>query len=58
MGMRGCSRVMGMSKPVVVGFDFSESSLRAVRWAAREAASRCRPLLARQTRCDVARSRR
>ncbi|PKW15867.1 universal stress protein [Saccharopolyspora spinosa] len=34
-----------MSKPVVVGFDFSESSRRAVRWATREAVSRRRPLL-------------
>jgi nucleotide-binding universal stress UspA family protein len=31
-------------KPIVVGFDFSESSRRAVWWAAREAISRRRPL--------------
>jgi nucleotide-binding universal stress UspA family protein len=31
-------------KPIVVGFDFSESSRRAVWWAAREAVSRRRPL--------------
>ncbi|RKT88524.1 Nucleotide-binding universal stress protein, UspA family [Saccharopolyspora antimicrobica] len=32
-------------KAVVVGFDLAESSRRAVRWAAREAAGRGRPLL-------------
>ncbi|MDA3645695.1 universal stress protein [Saccharopolyspora indica] len=32
-------------KAVVVGFDLGESSRRAVRWAAREAAGRGRPLL-------------
>jgi nucleotide-binding universal stress UspA family protein len=40
MGMAEAER-----KPVVVGFDFSESSRRAVWWAAREALSRRRPLL-------------
>ncbi|MER7015428.1 universal stress protein [Saccharopolyspora sp. NPDC000359] len=33
------------SKAVVVGFDLGEASRRAVRWAAREAAGRGRPLL-------------
>ncbi|WP_246155493.1 universal stress protein [Saccharopolyspora hirsuta] len=32
-------------KAVVVGFDLSDSSQRAVRWAAREASSRHRPLM-------------